>query len=235
MSNSIYFSPVGITKILTENSIKKAAKRYATGKLVDLGCGEKPYESIISPYITSYFGVDFQPTAEVNYGKGTKADLYRDCTDTGLPDESFDTLISTQVMEHVFDTAKYLAECHRLLKPGGAGIFTVPLMWPCHAEPYDYFRFTRYSLEKLFEGNGFQIEEMHGVGLAFAAASQIFLLSIFGKNDRITAKIMRRLALFTIVPLITALALAIDKVQRDGPLCLNYMVVVRKPKSAATI
>ncbi len=235
MSNSIYFSPVGITKTLTENAIKKAAKLYAAGKLIDLGCGEKPYESIISPYITSYFGVDFQPTAEVNYGKGTKADLYRDCTETGLPNESFDTLISTQVMEHIFNTDKYLTECHRLLKPGGVGIFTVPLIWPCHAEPYDYFRFTRYSLEKLFENKGFQIEDIQGVGLAFATTAQIFLLSIFGKNSSIIAKIMRRLALFTIVPLVTAITLVVDKVQQDGPLCLNYIVVVRKPKNTNAI
>jgi SAM-dependent methyltransferase len=144
-----YRSPIKITATLLKASLEQVAKQYAQGSLVDIGCGTKPYETVFSGYVTDYFGVDWEGASEVHYGAATKADLYADCTNTGLISESFDTLLSTQVMEHIYDTHAYLRECYRLLKKGGVGIFSVPFVWETHAEPFDYYRFTRYSLEAL--------------------------------------------------------------------------------------
>jgi len=224
-----WFSPVKISDHTLRKTLARAAEKYANGKLIDLGCGTRPYENIFAPHTLSYFGVDFQPTAAVNYGADTKVDLYCDCTATGLPDGSFNTLISTQVMEHIADTHKYLAECKRLLTPGGIAILTVPLVWPCHAEPYDYFRFTPHGLRKVLELNGFIVEEISGSGFSFATACQTFINSLLcGSRPTLWEKIFRRIALLTIVPILNMLALAVDGVQKEGPLCLNYFVAARK-------
>lgn len=228
-SETSYFSDVKITRTNIYNCLTKTARKYAKGKLVDLGCGVKPYENIFKPYIDSYFGIDFPTTAEGNYGSETVADLYIDCTDTKISSESFDTLLSTQVIEHIFDTKKYVEECFRLLKKDGIGIFTVPFVWQCHAEPYDFFRFTKYSLEKLFVEQGFEIIELKELEGAYATLIQTKIISIYGfPSQNILIKIIQKIIRIFWVPVLNFCALNFDKLFYNNKLCLNYLLVVKK-------
>jgi SAM-dependent methyltransferase len=225
-----YRSDIKITNELLWSGLKQAAKSYASGRLVDIGCGTKPYEQHFLPYVTQYFGVDWEPAAGVHYGSDTRADLFADCTDTKLEAESFDTLISTQVMEHIYDTHAYLRECNRLLKKGGVGIYTVPFVWQTHAEPYDYYRFTPYSLEKLFEQHGFAIEKIEPLGGAYAAVIQTKIISIYCRpSGFLPYRIFRTIRNAFMIPLLNYMALRLDRLFWNGKLCLNYLVVVRKP------
>jgi SAM-dependent methyltransferase len=227
--NISYWSIIKICHQNLLNGISIAAQKYANGKLIDIGCGMKPYEKIFTPYICSYFGVDFAATVESNYGSFTKADLFADCTDTKLEAESFDTLLSTQVMEHIYDTKKYIAECFRLLKNGGTGIFTIPQTWQCHAEPYDFYRFTKHSLERLFLEQGFKILELRPLEGAYAAIIQTKIVSVyFRKRKHIISKLLREFFRFVILPVLNLKALLLDKMFWNDKLCLNYILVVRK-------
>jgi SAM-dependent methyltransferase len=233
MSNFINISYRSTTKIANEGvlkGIKSSASNYAKGKLIDLGCGTKPYESILKPYIESYFGVDFQPAAEKNYGENTKADLYVDCSNTELESEAFDTLLSTQVMEHIFETDNYLSECYRLLKKNGYGIFTVPFFWQLHSEPYDFFRFTRFSLDRLFSEKGFKIIEIRPLEGAYAALTQAKIVSLYihCSQQNLIIRLFRRIQLKLWVPVLNFLALHFDKIFYNDKLCINYLVVVKK-------
>jgi SAM-dependent methyltransferase len=227
-----YFSYVKITRSNLLKAMKNAAKLYSKGKLIDLGCGFKPYESVFEPYTTSYFGVDFPTTAEVNYGERTKADLLADCTDTQLAGETYDTLLSNQVMEHIYDTKKFLNECYRLLKKDGKAIFTVPLLWELHAEPYDFFRFTKHALRNSFEEAGFSIVEITPLEGAFAALIQTQIISFYSlpflNQQSIFTKIAQKILQLTFFPILNFLALHLDKLFYNDRLCLNYLVVAKK-------
>ena len=118
-----YFSPTKISRQNLVMAMRYAAQKYARGDLIDVGCGLKPYQPIFQPHVNTYFGIDFPSSSTVNYGEKTKADLFVDCTDTKLESESYDTILSTQVIEHIYDIKKYIAECYRILKKGGFGIF----------------------------------------------------------------------------------------------------------------
>lgn len=228
-----YRSPLKITNELLWASVRQAAKTYGKGKLIDLGCGTKPYEKLFMPYVSQYFGVDWQGTSEFHYGYATKADLYADCTNTGLEAGSFDTLLSTQVIEHIYDTHAYLQECHRLLKKEGVAIFTVPLTWETHAEPFDYYRFTRFSLEKLFVQHGFVVEEIEPIGGAYATLTQLKIISLYYRPvDSFIYRVLRRIKNELFIPLQNFLALHLDRVFWNDKLCLNYLVVVKKPDGA---
>jgi SAM-dependent methyltransferase len=225
-----YRSPVKIANEGLLRSMLSAAPKYARGKLIDIGCGTKPYETIFTPYIDSYFGVDYAPTAGSNYGDLTTANLYVDCTDTGIAAESFDTLLSTQVVEHIYDTDKLVKECHRLLRKGGMGIFTIPMSWRCHAEPYDYHRFTKYSLAKVFIENGFDVMELREIEGAFASVIQHSIAFLcnrpIGKKGLLRiVRILINAALFVVM---NYLALKLDRSFWDEKLCLNYLLVVQK-------
>ena len=179
-----YRSDEKITSELLWAGLTQAAATYAKGRLVDLGCGTKPYEPLFLPHVSEYFGVDSKEASSAHYGSATRADYFADCTDTKLEAESFDTLLSTQVMEHIYDTQAYLRESNRLLKKGGVGIFTVPFVWPTHAEPFDYYRFTRYSLETLFMEHGFTIEKIEPLGGAYATLIQMKITALYCRPSK---------------------------------------------------
>ncbi|MEJ2219082.1 MAG: methyltransferase domain-containing protein, partial [Gemmatimonadota bacterium] len=73
---------------------------------------------------------------------------------------SFDSILSTAVLEHLEDPAPALAEAYRVLRAGGRAIYTAPLFWHLHEEPRDFFRYTRHGLMHLFEGAGFEVIEL---------------------------------------------------------------------------
>jgi ubiquinone/menaquinone biosynthesis C-methylase UbiE len=58
-------------------------------------------------------------------------------------------------MEHLREPQTMLNEAYRILKPGGTMVMQVPFMWWVHEAPFDFFRFTRYGLQYMFEKAGF--------------------------------------------------------------------------------
>ncbi len=224
-------SYLSATKITRDNLAKALSRAtcYVKGDLVDLGCGTKPYETLFRPYLTSYLGIDHPETAKANYGTETIADVYADVAATGLEAEKFDTLLSTQVMEHVFETGKYVSECYRLLKKGGIGIFTVPFVWETHAEPYDFYRFSRFGLQRLFENVGFEIVEISPTEGAYAALKQLKIMSFNSRgNNSLPSRICRKFRNFVLIPIMNWQALHLDRFYYNDKLCLNYLLIVKK-------
>lgn len=215
-------SPVKIASDFLWEEIDNAAKKYAHGNLIDLGCGTKPYESLFKPYVNHYFGVDWEQTSELHYGTETTADLFADCTNTKLAEGSFDTLLSTQVMEHIYDTDAYLRECNRLLRKDGIAIFTVPFVWETHAEPYDFYRFTRYALEKLLVDHGFEIIKIEPIAGTYATLIQLKITSLYFRTSKnFSYKVFRKLRNGIFIPILNLMALSLDKRLWSDKLCLN--------------
>ena len=69
-----------------------------------------------------------------------------------LPDASVDGLLCEVVLEHVPDSAAAIRELHRVLKPGGRIYLTLPFLWPYHASPHDYRRWTSSGVERDLRG-----------------------------------------------------------------------------------
>lgn len=119
------------------------------GKVLDLGCGVMPYrEYLMSDAIEKYIGIDLEPT---EYHYHIKPDFYWNGIEIPMENSSVDFVLATEFLEHYFDTAAVLKEIKRVLKPGGMFFFTVPGIWPLHEVPYDYHRFTPFSLEEYFK------------------------------------------------------------------------------------
>lgn len=130
----------------------------ASGRMVDVGCGDKPYEALFAPHVTDHLGIDFEEThASSAYAQSSKADLLYTGARLPFADGVFDTVLCTQVLEHVPEPWHLFTELNRILRPGGTLILTAPFSYRVHSEPHDFFRFTKYALVRLAEENGMQV------------------------------------------------------------------------------
>ena len=113
-----------------------ARAHHARGLLIDLGCGLKPYEALLAPHVRRYLGLDYSPTSGF---RGNRADVCGDAAALPLASACCDTVLATELLEHVTDPDRVVGEISRILRPGGVAIVTVPFMFPVH-ERTDYYR-----------------------------------------------------------------------------------------------
>jgi SAM-dependent methyltransferase len=193
------------------------AAPFAVGRLLDYGCGGQPYRQLFQPGLTAYVGADVAPAAGITLDVEIRPD-----EPLPLPSESFDTVLSTQTIEHVFNFQAYLADCHRLLRPGGALVLTAPMQWRHHEVPFDYWRFTRYGLERSLQALGFEIERIDACGGAYSLLGQIYLSHV--TEDRPPRRLLARA--------INRLSLWLDRRFVDNDDTLLWMCVARKIASS---
>ncbi len=124
-----------------------------SGILLDIGCGKKPYQEILGPYVSTYIGIEYTNTLH-----GIES---VDVVATGLQlpfaAKHIDHIVSFQVLEHIPEPADFLAEAYRVLRPGGYMLVMTPFMWGEHEKPYDFYRYTQFGLRYLAEKAGFEV------------------------------------------------------------------------------
>lgn len=136
-------------------------RKYAGGRLLDLGCGKAPLFGIYRELVTEVTGLDWGGS----YHEALYADITADLNEPlPLPDEGFDTILSTSVLEHVRRPELAFDEITRVLAPGGTAIIAVPFLYPLHEVPYDYYRFTRYCLDEMCTERGLTVLELEPFG-----------------------------------------------------------------------
>lgn len=146
---------------LVAEAYTAALPRHARGDILDLGCGKVPFYEAYSPYATSCTCVDWGESAH----GGTHVDHYFDLSKPiPLESASFDTIISSDVIEHLPDPKLAFQEAARLLRPNGKILLNTPFLYMLHEVPHDYFRLTRFSLTRLAEEAGLKVIEVRELG-----------------------------------------------------------------------
>lgn len=147
----------------------------AKGKVLDIGCGEKPYKKFLGEG-SRYFGMEYQ-------GNSHKPDVFGDASRLPFKDMAFDAVLFNEVIEHIPDPDKGLEEIYRVLKKGGRLFLTTPMYWRLHYSPHDFFRFTNYGLDYLLKKNNFYVQKIERMGgffsLMFTRLIDIFVTKIF--------------------------------------------------------
>lgn len=192
-----------------------------SGRVVDLGCGTAPYKDDILDCGCEYIGVDWELSLHDQKHVDVKCDI---CATLPFADGFADSVVSFQVMEHLPEPDRFLAESARILKAGGLLFITVPFQWHIHEAPHDYYRYTKYGLKYLLGKAGFeQIEVIEYSG---------FWQSWFLKFNYHSARYARgplRLCWVPIWWINQIIAPILDRVDPHPEETTGYAVFARKP------
>jgi SAM-dependent methyltransferase len=135
-------------QLLTIWRVLKPELLKVKGSLLDVGCGEMPFRFALHPDVV-YTGIDVEEALAFGMTDNSAIQAF-DGRNIPFPDNHFDNVLCTEVLEHAEAPEQLLNEMHRVLQPGGTLILTVPFAARVHHAPYDFHRFTIYKLETLF-------------------------------------------------------------------------------------
>jgi SAM-dependent methyltransferase len=155
---------------LTIEALARVAPR-TRGRLLDVGCGDKPYLHLFEPYVSEYVGVEHEAsfrethTASRSPADGSRgADVLYDGQRLPFEDGSFDTVLCIQVLEHTPRPWDLVREIARVARPDGLVVLMAPFSFRLHEEPHDYFRFSPHGLRELCAGAGLRVLEVTPLG-----------------------------------------------------------------------
>ena len=154
-----------LNTVMLENSLRLCAP-YVRGRLLDVGCGQRPYEKTFFGAAAQYIGADYQSDR-------SRPDVVCSATALPFPENDFDTVACTEVLEHVAEPLVALNEMRRVLKPGGYLILSTPMYWPRHDLPYDFFRYPYDGLLHLVKTSGLELTRLFNRGRSYAFVGQV--------------------------------------------------------------
>jgi SAM-dependent methyltransferase len=194
--HQFYFNRKGLLQIMKENA------PLMKGVMLDFGCGRKPYQSLFN--VEQYIGIDFEGSGHNHSNE--QIDVFYDGKTIPFPDDHFDSILCSEVFEHLFNLEELMKELRRVLKPGGHMLITCPFCWPEHEVPFDYARYTRYALTDLFTKNGFvivkqerkgsNIEVMHQMRCVYAVSLGYGMRKVFPAPLHFLTTLYMKLAVF---------------------------------------
>ncbi|MBN1250937.1 MAG: class I SAM-dependent methyltransferase [Bacteroidales bacterium] len=221
---SLFLNPFFIIRNSLYKSIKKNASRL-NGKMLDFGCGSKPYKNLFIN-IAEYIGLDVEN--EGHSHKNEDVDIFYNGKNIPFENEYFDSLFSSEVLEHIFDIDESLNEIYRVLKKDALALFTVPFAWNEHEIPNDFGRYTSFGIKHIFEKHNFEIIEYNKTSHFAAVIAQYWILYIFellapkNKYLKIVFNILI-ISPFTILGIILSFILPKNK-----SLFFNNVILVKK-------
>ena len=164
-----------------QKSVRQLIDRCPPGcgraSALDLGASNSPYKSLLENRGYKVRTLDMDPSSEADFSGTIEA--------TGLPSESFDLVLCTQVLEHCLNPWQGIQEIARILKPGGRVIASAPHVWFYHPHPSDNWRFTQEGIVRLCAIGGLETECLLSQGGSFLAITQIANFLVYGLLGRL--------------------------------------------------
>ncbi len=215
--NPFYFARKGLALNI------RALAGHITGRTLDIGCGSKPYEKLYAS--TEYIGLEYD-TPE--YRASKTAEYFYDGETFPFSDGSFDSLVANQVFEHVFNPGRFLCEAHRVLRPEGTMLLTMPFVWDEHEQPYDFARYSSFGIRALLEKYGFEVVEQRKSIDDIRVVFQLINIYLYKKTVRNNDYVNLILILFLMAPFNLTGAFLNLFLPRNPDLYLDNIVLARK-------
>ncbi len=207
ITSGYYINLHNLSKLLKE-IVQSNLPQEKSGFILDLGCGEKPYQIFFVHKYDHYVGVDIS--------RNSLADIVAYGENLPFRDDSFGACLCTQAYEHVNDPPKVTGEVTRVLKENGVLVLSAPGIMPVHNYPSDYWRWTAQGFSRML-GKYFSevkvqevttpLETLFQTALIYLPAHKFGILlrafinklvGIFGKNS-FNARLPKLISLYLVV------------------------------------
>ena len=207
-----------------EDEAQRAAADFGRFRVLDIGCGKKPYFPYFAANVDEYVGVDIDVDNPM-------ADMLAPVEDLPVEDDSFEVVLCTQVLEHAGDPDQAVTELYRVTAPGGRVLASTHGVQVYHPSPEDHWRWTHSGLELLFLRNAawksISVHPAGGAATCLASMTGIYVDLLFRRAHMTpVAK--------SLVWLLNTTGAGVDRrvpalrATRPGSIFLNYHVVAEK-------
>ena len=149
----------------------RSLKDHARGRLLDLGCGKVPFYATYRELVSDAICVDWSNTAHKSKHLDWELDLTKDLP---FDDNEFDTIILSDVLEHIPVPEHLWGEMARILSKNGKIIMHVPFFYWLHEQPHDYYRYTEFALRRFVEISGMRLIQLTPIGGAPEIMADLF-------------------------------------------------------------
>ena len=139
----------------------RVISRYARGSLLDCGAGKVPFYGVYKDLVSEITCTDWGSSRHDLQHIDKEVDLSRQLP---FDESSMDTILLTDVLEHLSNPQMVLCECERILRSNGHVLIFVPFLYWLHEQPHDYFRYTEHALAHLIETSGLVSVEIYPYG-----------------------------------------------------------------------
>lgn len=204
----------------------KNNSQFIYWKVLDFGCWEKPYKSIL--IYDEYIWVDFKSSGHDN--TQNQVDYFWDWKELPFKNDEFDSIITTEVFEHIFNIDEVLIELNRVLKKWWKIVATIPFVIHEHEVPYDFARYTSYWIESLLKKHWFKVLKNEKYWSYFDVILQLkiwFLGKITDTRFKFLTLVLRIIFVAPIMILINIISLLSPKMQ-SGLYLSNVLVWEKK-------
>ncbi len=205
----------------------KALPIYAKGRLLDLGCGRAPLYLVYQRFVSDAICVDWGNSLHQN----ALLDLEWDLTQPlPYPSEGFDTVILSDVLEHIPNPEALWTEMARQLRPGGVIIMNVPFYYWLHESPYDFYRYTEFALRRFVDRAVLELVELHPIGGAPEIIADITSKCLY-RVPRVGSPLAAFTQWITASFIRTKLGRRVSEATQDA-FPFVYFLIARKPAAA---
>jgi len=199
----------------------------ARGLVLDVGCADRWPESGL-PAGCTYIGVDSVDTGRGMYG--ARPTVFADAAGLPFQDDSVDTVLLFEVLEHLPSPTGSLAEIRRVLKPGGVLIASVPFLYPIHDAPHDFQRYTMHGLDRVLAEAGLEVRSASPRLDSLSCAALLANLALGGSAKRAVERaglgVLVVPLLLLAIPVINLFAVALRPVVSNWNAMTNGYFVV---------
>ena len=202
------------------------------GVMLDAGCGQKPYAPLFKR-VSKYIGMEYAPGSGY---RGNSADVYGDGAAIPLATASVDSVLCTEVLEHVPDPDAVVREIARVLKPGGVVVCTAPFAYPVH-DQYYFYSYSPSTVATLMKRHGLEVvrsQPLSGTGVTLAILFNLYWFEMgfmWTKWLYPIGLVLRPLLLLGAF-VVNVMGWIFERILPSSHMSFNHLTVGRRPQTA---